>query len=68
MRRPFILKALHTDWYTAIYSFWEQFSPWTHTTEENLFLVWVASVKLEYPDKIQTQERPEFFRNLQSYR
>ena len=48
-----------------IYSFWEQFPTRTHAIEANLFLVWAASVKIEYPGKIRIQDQPEFFRNLQ---
>ena len=31
------------------------------------FLMWADSVKLEYPGKIVTQEKPRYFRNIQSF-
>ena len=49
------------------FSFWEQLSTLTHTIEVNLFLMWADNVKLEYPGKIQIQDQPEFFQNLQSF-
>ena len=35
-------------------------STWSQKIEANPFLVWAESVWLEYPDKIQTGDQPEF--------
>ena len=45
--------------------FWEQCTTRTHTLQTNL--LWADSVKLEYPDRIQTQNQQEIFRNLQGF-